>query len=42
MPAPPEKDEEADLEVKVAKIVLTDVPDKLDGLLSSDVQYIDF
>ena len=33
MPAPTEKDEEADLEVQVAKIVLTDVPDKLDELL---------
>ena len=33
MPAPTEKDEEADLEVQVAKIVSTDVPDTLDELL---------
>ena len=33
MPTPAEKDEEADLEVQVAKIVSTDVPDKLDELL---------
>ena len=33
MPAPTEKDEEADLEVQVVKIVLTDVPDTLDELL---------
>ena len=33
MSAPTEKDEEADLEVQVAKIVSTDVLDKLDELL---------
>ena len=33
MPAATEKDEEADLEVQVAKIVSTDVPDTLDELL---------
>ena len=33
MSAPAERDEEADLEVQVAKIVPTDVPDKLDELL---------
>ena len=33
MPAPTEKDEEADLEEQIAKIVSTDVPDKLDELL---------
>ena len=33
MPAPAEKNEEAHLEVQIAKIVSTDVPDKLDELL---------